>query len=114
MINGLYIADSQGEILIERTYTATSVREQIKKLIRSQLSNSENSDSNIKAIWEIEDAYIFATRRARVIFLALAQNDVFIPEIYEILIKLESVLEAALGTITIDNIRANNSEILIV
>jgi nitrate reductase NapAB chaperone NapD len=116
MINGIYIADSQGEIFVERTFTTAPSQESIKKLIRSQfpLDTAESSGPGAKMIWEVDDSYVFATRRGRVIFLALTKDDAFVPEIYEILAKLEAVLEAALVNITIDNVKENSTEILIV
>lgn len=116
MINGIYIADSQGEILVERTFSTAPLQESIKKLIRAQfpLDAAETSGPGAKAVWEVDDFYVFATRRGRAIFLALTQNDAFVPEIYEILTKLEIALEIALVNITIDNIKENSMEILIV
>jgi len=116
MINGIYIADSQGEIFLERTFTTAPSQESIKKLIRSQfpLDSVESSGPGAKIVWEVDNSYVFATRRGRIIFLALTKEDTFVPEVYEILTKLEAVLEAALVNITIDNVKENITGILIV
>eukprot|EP01022_Parablepharisma_sp_SALTPOND_P033381 TRINITY_DN88610_c1_g1_i1.p4 TRINITY_DN88610_c1_g1~~TRINITY_DN88610_c1_g1_i1.p4 ORF type:complete len:246 (+),score=18.96 TRINITY_DN88610_c1_g1_i1:88-738(+) len=116
MISGVYICDVQGELLIERTYTTTSCREPIRKLIRSQLSlgDVEKPAVEDEVVWEVDGSYLFAVRKGRVLFLALTHADTFVPEVYEILHKIEAVLEAALIETTIENIKANSAEILIV
>ena len=119
MISGIYIADTQGEILIERTYNLAHSSEQIKKLICSQLSasNPDNvaaTTAQNEIVWEVDGIFIFAVRKGRVLYLAVTQGDAFIPEVYEVLHKLEAVLEAALVEITLERIKDNNTEILIV
>ncbi len=121
MISGVYITDSQGEILIERSYTLAPTREPIKKVIRSQLSSSDSDKSlggstagQDQIVWDVDGSYIFAIRRARILLLALTQKDAFIPEIYEVLHKIEAVLEASLPDFGVDTIKARSTEILIV
>ena len=79
MISGVYIADTQGEIVIERTYTVTPPRESVKKLIVLQLNLAEGEKScavENEMVWEIDQHYIFAIRRGQVLILALAEGDV--------------------------------------
>jgi len=117
MISGIFISDTQGEILIERTYTTEPIREIIKKVIHSQFTLTEeviNPTIENEMVWEMDGWNIFAVRRGRVLFSAMTKEDTFIPEPYEILSKIQEVFEAAFVEINIENIKLNSNEILIV
>ena len=79
MISGLYIADTQGEILIERTYITPPPRETVKKLILTQLNLGEGEKARPienEIVWEMDQHYIYAIRRDQIILLALTEGDV--------------------------------------
>jgi len=78
MISGIYLADTQGEILIERTYVIPPPRDTIRKLIVSDLGKGSSDIQTIEneIVWEKEQYFIFAIRRDQVFILALTQGDV--------------------------------------
>lgn len=79
MISGIYIADCQGEVIIERTYIIPPPRETVKKFIVSELSKGTSetwSGIGNEIVWEKDQYYIFAIRRDQVYIIALTQGDV--------------------------------------
>ncbi len=81
MISGVYIADTQGEIIVERTYIAPPPRDSVKKLIMTQLNQGEGEKTRCiddEIVWEVDQHFLFAIRRGQVIILATSESDVLI------------------------------------